>query len=177
MWESVISGLVTGIITGLITGFFVTICYREKDAKIESSKFLHEISQYLDSLINYLDQIQVELTDNEVYFLNDFVYKNPAPLKYKWIKFTGKEEKEVDDALKECEEMHQMLLQCKIRIDQMKTPDYSNEKKKEFQTKIDELKYEILMKKDVLILKKLDIDEFNKKYISRKYLKKLEKQA
>lgn len=135
----IILSVLISIITGIITGYIVTKYYRCKDKDRDSVLYLQELDHCLIGLNEVLFSKKIEINDDDIYKLLSFFSKTRVPNRYKWIKFSKEDLKEVEKVENYIKNLQWSVLQCYFN---MMRADKTDEEKR----KLDIWKVDIIMK-------------------------------
>lgn len=126
--ESTIVSVVISIITGILSGYIVTKYYRWKDSERDRGLYLTELFRYLMELGNLLFDETIDIMKYDFNRLIEFFSKTDTPNRYRWIKFSKKDVKEVGKIEKYITGLRWSLLQCQINSMRLGKGDEEKEK-------------------------------------------------
>lgn len=94
VWEN----LLIGVVSGIVSSFIVTQIYRQIDKKQNRLEYINELLQFAGSFVSVtIHTGRVEIEDEYVEKVYNFVIDNHLPLKKKWVKLKADERKICND--------------------------------------------------------------------------------
>ena len=126
----IVENLLVGIVGGLASSVIVTQIYRNVDKKRDRFEYINELTEYAYEFYNHLFYAgTVEISDEYIIRLADFIVKNTLPRKKKWVRLTRVENMICNDFANFCKESCIKILSCKLDIQRIEKgeDEYINE--------------------------------------------------
>lgn len=114
---SILENLLLGVVSGFVSSVIVTQAYRQLDKKRDRFEYINELTQYVYDFKECLFWAGgVEIEDEYIMHLADFVMKNTLPRKKKWAKLTKNEIKICNSFIAFYQETMSEIWECKLNI-------------------------------------------------------------
>ena len=114
---NVIENIIIGIISGLVSSWMITQAYRQYDKQQYRYEYINELYVLADTfekMLFYPGAVNVD--DEYVLKLKDFVTSNFVPKKKKWVKLQKDEVKCCEDFIDFYNKMTQEIFKCHLDI-------------------------------------------------------------
>lgn len=160
-----IASFIIGILSGVVSSILVTHIYRCKDKKIEVSRYLYELSEFVTKTKYFGIVESVPISDHHISYICSVFEKYSIPRRYVWIKLSNKELTVTTDIHNLITKIQIDAIQCQMMIGWIARDNYPVDGKHKLQSKIDDLKLEIVLNSSNLQLQHINLTALLKKYI------------
>lgn len=113
----IVENLLVGIISGLLSSVIITQIYRNVDKKRDRFEYINELTEYAYNFCEHLFYAgTIEIEDEYIMHLSDFVMHNTLPQKKRWVKLTKDENRVCNNFINFCQESQNKIWVCKLNI-------------------------------------------------------------